>query len=220
MFCPNSCILVIPLLDLILFVEQLETQSSTAIHHLQLLLNGNELGLRYFMAQLAEKLHYYAFSITKNKEVAEEIVSESFCKLWMTRSNATSVQAVKSYLYLITRNACYDYVGSAYRKTVDLGDDQLWDQLDTRKDILTQIIYTELIELIGQELTKLPKQQAEVFRLAYLEGMDTKEICVELGTTVNSIYFARSKALASLRLAFKEKDISLYGLLLLFAFQH
>ncbi|MFD1771454.1 RNA polymerase sigma factor [Sphingobacterium suaedae] len=176
---------------------------------------GNELGLRYFMSRFAEGLHFFAYSITKNREVAEEIVSESFCKLWLGRTKAVSVQAVKSYLYLVTRNACYDYVDSTYYKAVDLGEELLWNKIENRSDILTQIIYSELIEQIVNELEKLPKYQAEVFRLAYLEGLDTQEICALLGTTANNIYFARSKALSALKLVFKKKDISLYGALLI-----
>jgi len=176
---------------------------------------GNELGLRYFMREFAEQLVFFACGITKNKEVAEEIVSESFCKLWLGRTKAVSVQAVKSYLYLVTRNACLDYVDSAYHKSVDLGEDQLWDKIESRADILTQMIYTELIEQIMAELDRLPAYQAKVFRMAYLEGMDTQEICTVLGTTANNIYFARSKALSALKLVFKKKDISLYGALLM-----
>lgn len=200
-------------------MKQFDQYSESSIEYLHLLQIGNELGLRYFMGQLAEPLRFFAFGITKNKEVSEEVVSESFCKLWLGRANAVSVQAIKTYLYLVTRNACYDYIGSSYKKSVDLGDDLLWDRIETRTDILSQIIYNELIEQVIAELDKLPKQQADVFRLAYLEGMDTQEICEALGTTANSIYFARSKALSALRLVFKKKDISLYMGFLLFIFK-
>jgi len=168
------------------------------------------------MSWHGEHLRFFAYKITKNKEVSEEIVSESFYKLWQGREKAKSVAAVKSFLYLITRNACYDHIGSSYHKTVDLGDELLWDTVEGGKDILTHIIYTELIGQIVAELEKLPKQQAEVFRLSYLEGMDTQEICETLGTTASSVYFARSKAISALRVIFKEKDFSIYCALLLF----
>lgn len=191
-------------------------QSVDAIKYLQMLHAGDEAGLRYFMSWHGEHLRFFAYKITKNKEVSEEIVSESFYKLWQGREKAKSVGAVKSFLYLITRNACYDHIGSSYHKTVDLGDELLWDTVEGGKDILTHIIYTELIGQIVAELEKLPKQQAEVFRLSYLEGMDTQEICETLGTTASSVYFARSKAISALRVIFKEKDFSIYCALLLF----
>jgi len=186
--------------------------------HLQMLQAGDQSGLLYFMSQYGEQLRFFAYKITKSREVSEEVVSESFYKLWQGRQKAISVEAIRSFLYLITRNACYDYIGSSYHKTVVLGEEQLWNTVEQQTDILTHIIYTELIDQIVAELDKLPRQQAEVFRLSYLEGMDTEEICDTLGTTASSVYFARSKSLSALRLIFKEKDISLYGAFFLFTF--
>lgn len=180
-----------------------------------MLQTGNEVGLRYFMRQHGEKLRFFAYKITKNKEVSEEIVSESFCKLWQGREKAVSVEGIQSFLYLVTRNACYDHIDSSYHKTIDLEEEPLWDLIDSKSSILTHIIYTELINQIVAELDKLPKQQADVFRLSYLESMDTQEICKILGTTPSNVYFAKSKAVSTLRLIFKEKNISLYTTLLL-----
>lgn len=185
------------------------------LKYVDILCAGNEVGLKYFIAQLSEPLHFFAFKITKNKEASEEIVSEAFCKLWQRREKLTSYENIKSFLYLVTRNACYDHMGSAYQKKVSLSHDD-WTSIESKdEDMLGQIIYVELIMQVVQELEKLPKQQADVFRMSYLEGMDTKEICDLLGTSASTVYFARSKALSTLRMIFKEKDINIYMTLLL-----
>lgn len=186
--------------------------------YLDMLRAGEEDGLLFFMLQYGEQLRFFAYKITKNREASEEIVSESFYKLWQGREKAVSVEAIKSFLYLTIRNACYNHVGSSYHKTVDLREELLGDMVETRTDILTHIIYTELIDQIVAELDTLPTQQAEVFRLSYLEGLGTLEICETLGTTASNVYFARSKALSALRLIFKEKDISFYTAFLVFTF--
>lgn len=184
------------------------------LKYVDILSTGNELGLKYFIGQLGDPLHFFAFKITKSKEVSEEIVSEAFCKLWERREKMTSYEKIKSFLYLVTRNACYDHMGSAYQKKVSFSHDD-WTSLESKDDdMLGQIIYVELIMQVVEELEKLPKQQADVFRMSYLEGMDTKEICDLLGTTASTVYFARSKAISTLRMIFKEKDINIYTLLL------
>jgi len=188
------------------------------MEYLEKLKSGNEEGLRYFMSLLGEKLLFFTYKITKNREVAEEIVSESFCVLWQNRNRATSVIALKSFLFLVARNSSYDAIGTYYKKNIDLGDEKLWDAVETKSDILSHIIYTELIEQIILELDKLPKQQAEVFRMIYLEGKNTEEVTETLGTSANAIYYARSKALSTLRQIFKEKDISMYSKLIIFSF--
>lgn len=185
-------------------------QPTHTIEYLHMLKAGDEVGLKYFMAQYSDQLRFFAYKITKNKEISEEVVSESFYKLWQGRDKAVSIEAVKSFLYLVTRNACYDHINSSYHKTVDLGEELLWNEVEKKTDILTHIIYTELIDEIVATLDRLPRQQAEVFRMSYLEGMDTQEICDTLGTTVSSVYFSRSKAVSALRLIFKENDMNLY----------
>lgn len=180
------------------------------LKYVEILCLGHELGLQYFITEFGEPLHFFAYKITKNKEVSEEIVSESFCKLWQRREKMTSYECIKSFLFLVTRNACYDHMGSAYRKKVSLSPTD-WTSIEGKQgDMLGQIIYVELIMQIVDELERLPKQQADVFRMSYLEGMDTQEICDVLDTTVSSVYFAKSKALSTLRMIFKEKDINLY----------
>ncbi|MGN0003562.1 MAG: RNA polymerase sigma factor [Sphingobacterium composti] len=190
-------------------------QKDQDIEYLEKLKSGDEEGLRYFMSLLGEQLLFYTYKITRNREVSEEIVSESFCKLWQKKENTNSVFAMKAYLYLLARNASYDHLGTYYIKNVDLGDDIILNTPELKTDILSQIIYTELIEQIVIELDNLPKQQADVFRMVYFEGKNTDEICESLGTTANTVYFARSKAISKLRQIFKEKDISFYSAFIL-----
>lgn len=118
-----------------------------------------------------EQLRFYSFKITRNKEVSEEIVSEAFCIAWQNKEKTVSVAALKSYLFLVVRNASYDYTSGYYRKNVDLGDEFLLETPEGRPDILSQIIYVEILEQIIKELERLPKQQAEIFRMTYLRSV-------------------------------------------------
>lgn len=179
-----------------------------------MLRNGEEAGLRYFMTQFGEALRFYAYKITKDKEIAEEIVSESFFKLWEGRTKTESFDSVRSFLYLATRNACFDFLKSSHKQKIFFWEEETLDIKGSDNDVLTQIIYVELIEQIAVELKKLPKQQAQVFEMSYLRGMDTEEICKVLDTTTSNVYYAKSKALSKIRKVLQEKDVSLYTALL------
>lgn len=176
------------------------------LHQVQL---GQESGLIYFMSKFGKSLRFFAYSIIQNKEVAEEIVSDSFYKLWVGREKVKSVNSIKAFLYIITRNACYDYAGLP-KNNLKTGEAALVDLVEPDTDILMQMIYVELVELVIQEVSNLPEQQATVFRMSYLEGLSTQEICEHLGTTTNTVYFARSKALSTLKKVFEQKDLKLY----------
>lgn len=162
------------------------------------------------MSAYSAPLRFVAYKITRDKELSEEIVSESYYKLWLNRERMDSIDHVRSFLFLVTRRACFDHASAPYRwQKISDGEDLL-EQIMDGTDIHAQIEYAELIEKVAEEINKLPKQQAEIFRMTFLEGANTEDVCKKLNTTVNNVYFARSKALTTLREVFIEQDISLY----------
>ncbi|MGN0002253.1 MAG: RNA polymerase sigma factor [Sphingobacterium composti] len=175
---------------------------------------GSESALSYFMDLYSHNLHFFAYKLVRDKDSIPEIISESFVKLWQHRTQFFSVEELKSYLYVVVRNSCLDQ-GKKVRERY--AHHQMEEALllpNTEPDILTKIIHTELITLLGEALEKLPKQQAEIFRLTILEGKTTAEVCEELQTTASTVYFARSKAVNTLRQVFAKKNISYYQLAL------
>src|SRR5690606_26999886 len=131
-----------------------------------------------------KSLRFFAYNIIRNKEAAEEIVSDVFFKLWSGRERFATPQKIKAFLYIATRNACYDYLDSPKNRVHY--DVDITDQLQhPQPDLLAGIIEAELVELVYQEINNLPEQQAAVFRMSYLEGMTTDEICDTLGITAN-----------------------------------
>jgi len=177
------------------------------------LILGEESGLKYFISKFGRSLRYFAYSITHDKEISEEIVSDAFYKLWQGREKIKTEQSIKSYLYIVTRNACFDHV-EKFKNKIYVEEDVLKDMQAVDADFLTKIIYSELLEMIAIEITKLPHQQAEIFRMAYLEGLTPDEISIKLGTSINNVYFAKSSALKTLKKVFKQKNLTYYFALL------
>lgn len=178
---------------------------------------GKETALSFFMDRYAHALHFFAYKLIKDKQISSEIVSDAFVKLWERREHFQTCTHIKSFLYLVVKNAGLDHLKHGRNKYRHEEAD-LIELEDGNQDILRKIIYTELIELIVDEVKKLPRQQAKVFQLSVMEGKNIQEICEELGTTANTVYFARSKAVATLRKVFKQKQISLHHLSMLLFF--
>lgn len=176
---------------------------------------GKEAGLNFYMSKYGSSLRFFAYSIVKDKGAAEEIVSDSFYKLWKGRERTKTEVNVRAFLYLSTRNACYDYIDLQVNK-IKHDPDALEHLIQPDQDLEAQIIYNELVNQISIELEKLPETQAKVFRMSYLEGLDTQEICDVLHTTPNTVYFAKSKAIQALKEIFKEKNLKYYSLFLFF----
>ncbi len=182
---------------------------NAVINHLNDLRNGDEAGLKHYMATFGKPLRFFAYTIVHNKEVAEEIVADAFVKLWQGREQAKTAESVKAFLYLTTRNACYDHLASPKsRQALDIAAAE--DIANGDKDVLTQIIHAELMERIESELDKFPPQQAAIFRMTYIDGLSVEEICARLDTTPSTVYQARSKVLGALKRIARQRGLLLY----------
>jgi RNA polymerase sigma-70 factor (ECF subfamily) len=66
---------------------------------------------KIFFDQHYTALCFFAHSIVMNMEEAEDIVQESFCKLWNKKEDFEIATAnVKAFLYMVVKNACLDYL--------------------------------------------------------------------------------------------------------------
>lgn len=170
---------------------------------------GQEDGLKNYMKVHGPSLRYFAFGFVKDKLLAEEIVSDSFVKLWQGRDKIRSESSIKAFLYISTKNACLDQLELLSNRATHQADELEFLE-NPSEDILTKMIQTELIKMIAAEVENLPKLQSRVFKMTYFEQMDTEEISVELGKSSSSIYFARSRALATLKKSIGLKNYTNY----------
>lgn len=171
---------------------------------------GREPAFNHFMRQHLRALTFHAYQLCRSKEVAEDIVSETFTKLWQAKANFETETNIKAFLYITARNACLDYVRSAQRRRGSQQDELDEGLVNPGTDPLTHLIHAELIQSVVEEIARLPERQGEVFRMTYLEGLNTDEICAQLGITPNAVFLARKKAIAAIRKAFAGRDLYLW----------
>src|SRR5438046_9582547 len=61
-------------------------------------------------------LYTSAFQLLKDKEQAEDIVAETYAKLWQRREGFQTTEHVKAFLFLTTRNASLNHLRHIQRK--------------------------------------------------------------------------------------------------------
>ncbi len=143
-------------------------------------------------------LLFFVIRYVGNRETAEDIVADVFVKAWTARDTFHRVDNLRAYLYVAAKNASLNYLRRP--QVVSLEDvpadieETLFDE-----DILSNIVRTELVKSILEEVDKLPLRQREVFRYIFIEDLSVKEISEKLHLSANSIYTNRSRAIATLR---------------------
>lgn len=171
--------------------------------------NGQQQALDGLFTQYYRALVYFAMRIIKNQEEAEDIVIESFSRLWNNRERMESVQNIKGFLYLTTRNACVDYV-RAQKKIRDIKKELQLLADPVMQDIDIETTRAETLRHIYEEMEKLPQQCRNVFKLSVIKGLKSRDIASELNISVSNVTSQKSRAIRLLRTALVKRVIHFF----------
>ena len=145
-----------------------------------------------------ERMYRYAFSITKSKDLAEDVVEEVFLNICEKQEGDRQIREVEKYLFVSVKHASLRIVSkslnqflySDYQEAV-----QVADQIDPESILLT----SELQQVINQAIASLPPHCALVYDLIKNKGKSYQEVAEELGVSKKTLEGHINKALASIR---------------------
>lgn len=160
---------------------------------------GCELLFRRYHKMLCSHAVRFVYS----REIAEDLVSDIFCKFWKTRAFETITSSYRFYLFRSVRNEAYNYLRLEFRKMETL------DAVESKKSSLSQqpdsvAQYEEILSCIEIIVETLPNQCRKVFLMNRFEGKRYQEIADELQISVKTVEIHIGKALAAMRKGLKE----------------
>ncbi len=115
----------------------------------------------------ADGLYRFLLKNIKDKEVARDLVQESFMKLWEKRKEVVAEKS-KSYLFTTGYHTMIDYIRKNSRN-VSFDTVEYHEESSDRG-------YTDLKEILNEAVEKLPVDQKSVILLRDYEGYSYKEI--------------------------------------------
>jgi RNA polymerase sigma-70 factor (family 1) len=175
--------------------------------------NGDEATLKDVFELYGGSLFFFAKNIIDNKEESEDIVAESFIKLWRQRATFVEQRNIRAYLYVITRNACLNYLKHKKRKTSS-HKELMYLETEGHEEVMNRIIHSELIKIISDEIEKLPELAKKIFKLTFVEGLKPDEIALQLSMPTQNVRNNKSRALELLRLSLAKRDFMVSMILL------
>jgi RNA polymerase sigma-70 factor (ECF subfamily) len=176
---------------------------------------GSPDALKSLLKQYYNTLCLFAERLVNTKPAAEDIVGESFIKLWNKRGDFESTQNIKAFLYITVRNACLNYLKQTKREL--LNQKQLAYLSGEKEEfVLNAMIRAEVVREIMNEIENLPEQCRKVLKLAYLEGLQNKEVAKVLNISVHTVKNQKARAIQLMKMRLRDRDI--LALLLLCTF--
>jgi len=176
---------------------------------LQRFQQGDRSAFSFIFTYYYSDLVNFAYTFTRDKDTAEEIIQDIFLKLWENRYSLTITSSLKSFLLRSVQNKCIDWIRhldiqDRYRNAMMIAP------LLMENDTDNYLFYSELREALEQALNLLPEEFSGTFRMNRFDGLTYQEIADKLGISVRSVEVRISKALQLLREKLKDYLIPVF----------
>lgn len=136
---------------------------------------GNEAAFTKIFNHYYQPLGQAILAITESMTLTQEIVQDSFVKIWLRKENLREVENFSSYLFITCRNHAFLTLKklARERKLQPIIEQELRWETELNELENPSEHYRELIRLAVE---KLPSQQKRIYMLSRKDGMKYEEI--------------------------------------------
>ena len=151
-------------------------------------------------------LCYIALEYVKDKQIAEEIVSDVFFVLWEKRESIQITHSVSAYLIRAVKNKCINHnlhIKTEQRLIQNLIESQSYNNFSDDYQ-LSHLFVNDLTLKIKRSINELPEQCRQIFLLSREEELKYEDIAVKLNISINTVKTQMKIALSKLRVSLKD----------------
>lgn len=162
--------------------------------------SGDELAFDKIFRFYNPALIFFANRLVVNFDQidAQQIVLDIFVKLYENRATFESLNSIKAFLYISTKNSC---LKSIEKEKVRLkrfdGYTSNFNESDDN-NILSQIVLSEVHRELYQAIELLP-EQCRIIMLQLMEGKTAREVAEDLSITVSTVNNQKARAISILK---------------------
>lgn len=136
-------------------------------------------------------LYRLALRMLHNTSEAEDAVQHTMMNMWQKKDELNRIENVRAFVIKALKNDCLNRLKK--EKTIE------WHhgQFDKMQSLSIEVSNGNIVEIIKDEINKLPQKQRLIIQLYDVEGFDTKEIAaivdIDEGAVRTNLSRARQK---------------------------
>ena len=135
----------------------------------------------------ADRLYSFALVQTKSKQMAEDVVQDTFLKLWNNRTNLNCYGNVQALVFTMARNLIID----AFRRQVaNIDIDayfKLHEALPSTASPEESLYFNETKEHLEQAKAKLSNKECKIYEMSREQDMPIKKIAQTLNLSPQTV---------------------------------
>jgi RNA polymerase sigma-70 factor (ECF subfamily) len=163
-------------------------------------LQDDEEAFRTLFFHFFTPLCVFAMRYVPNRETCEDIVQDTFLKIWKNRKSIEINNSGRNFIVTSVKNTCIDYLRKQENEQV--WKEQFTENYESQSEDIYSIV--ELEQMLTSALAKLPENIRLVFEMNRFEGKTYASIADEQKLSVKTIEAYMTKALKLLRTELKD----------------
>lgn len=162
---------------------------------------GDESAFRSLFEIYAPRLLAMATRITGSVAVADDLVQDTFLKIWIARDQLTEVTQPAAWIKKICFFLAVNYVR---RQNIR---DKVMDTIGQEKEPEPDMVeFRQLLGLVNKAVKQLPEKQQQIYRLSREQGLSISEIAAHMGMAISTVKNLLVMALKNIRSSLQKAD--------------
>ncbi len=143
------------------------------------------------------KLFSVAYRLMGNAQAAEDMVQETFLKLWIQRDKIEGIDNPEAYSITVLRRLFYDRMRTGHLQEVDKDVGSL--QVTSSQNISRQLEAADEYQRVRLLISHLPESQGRIMLMRDVEDRSFEEISIETGLSEVNVRSILSRARKKIR---------------------
>jgi len=170
--------------------------------------NGSHKAFNVIYDMYADKLYGFLLAHTKSPQISEDIVQETFLKLWINRKSISVEGSIQSLLFTISRHKMID----SFRSQINKVEFELYiDYIDEKSfeddGIESKLFYDDFLKALKLSKKLLTEGQLEIFERNKEKGESIEEIASSLQISEQTVKNQLTTAMKKIRSQLSKKSI-------------
>jgi len=160
------------------------------------------------------KLHPFILRFTRSEQAAQEIIQETFIRVWLSRDKLWDIDNPGGWLYKVASNECYNYI----RKSVltNKFSQTIATEPDPVNSTHEWLDIKDLKRLVNEAVEALPAQRKKIYLMSRNQAQTIPQIAANLQISPNTVKNSLVIALKNIRDHLVKHGVQFYLFVLLF----
>lgn len=163
--------------------------------------SGDTASLEILYNRFAKSVYALAYSIVSNHAAAEDIMQDTFVKVWSAAASFKSKGFGKAWIMRIARNLSLNYVTRCRTQSMDEMNEESGERFASEQSLEDRTVASVAVEYA---MSRLSENEKQIVTLHGLCDMTLSEIAEMLGEPLGTIKWRHSEAMKKMRKELQE----------------